>query len=315
MVPAPGIDQLAESTISQVSPAIVKIENVGNGLGSGVTMSRDGYIVTNSHGVANARRVLVSLAKGATLRAHIVGTDPVEDLAVVKVNGRSLPAATFGDSSELAVGHTVLAIGNPLGITQTVTEEIVSALNRTADEGQGGGVVRRAVQPTAPINPGNSGGALDNLGGQVIGIPTLNAVDPEFGTPANGIGFAIPSNIVTSIASQIIRYGKVIHSGRAAPGVRVLTITPSRAAQYGLPVDHGVLIASVVKGGPAARAGLKPGDIVIELGTKPIAGETYLLDALANKNPGDTVPITVVDSHGKQHVYRVKLGELQVDST
>jgi S1-C subfamily serine protease len=313
-VPTTQIDRLAEQTVTKVSPAVVKIENVGKGLGSGVIMSRDGYIVTNHHVVAGAHQIQVSLANGETLGAHLVGSDSADDLAVVKVKGGHLPAAVFGDSSQLVVGQTVLAIGNPLGITQTVTEGIVSALNRTVEEGSGGGVVRRAVQTSAPINPGNSGGALVNLGSEVVGIPTLAAVDPEFGTPANGIGFAIPSNLVTSISRQIIRYGKVLHSGRAALGVGVLTVTPDLAAQYHLPVAHGVLIARVAPHGPAARAGLKPGEIMVQVDATPITSEADLLDALANKNPGAKVSVTVIDQQGKQHTYRVQLGEFQVNS-
>ena len=309
------VDKLAEQTVERVNPTVVKIENVGIGLGSGVIIRPDGYIVTNNHVVAGEHQIRVDLPNGTVLAGRLVGTDPTDDLAVVKVNVPNLPAATFGDSSTLAVGQTVLAVGNPLGTAQTVTEGIVSALNRTVSEGQGGGVIRRAVQTSAPINPGNSGGALVDLASQVIGIPTLTAVDPEFGVPASGIGFAISSNVVKNISAQLIQYGKVIHTGRAALGIGALSISPDLAAQYHLPVKQGVLISTVQKGQAAAKSGLKSGDIIIKLGTQPITSETDLLDVLGNKSPGDAISVTIVDAGGKQHVYKATLGEFHASNS
>src|SRR5256886_6735666 len=165
----------------------------------------------------------VTLYDGTNTPAHLVGTAPADDLAVVKITppSKGLTVATLGDSSKLKVGEDVLAIGNPLGITQTVTNGIISALGRNVDEGQGSAIIPNAIQTDAPINPGNSGGALVDLQGNLIGIPTLTAIDPEFNAPANGVGFAIPSNRVNFIATQIIQTGKVTHTGRAALGVRV----------------------------------------------------------------------------------------------
>src|SRR5437764_6761375 len=166
-----------------------------------------------------------------------------------------MTVATLGDSSQLRVGQEVLAIGNPLGITQTVTNGIVSALGRTVSEGQGGAVIPNAIQTDAPINPGNSGGALVDLQGNLVGIPTLTAIDPEFNTPANGVGFAIPSNRVKSIVPQIIANGHVTHTGRAALGIRATSVDATLAAQDNLAIDHGALIGSLVAGGPPASAG------------------------------------------------------------
>jgi S1-C subfamily serine protease len=299
--------------VNRAGPSVVKIVT-SQGLGSGVIMTANGYIVTNNHVVSGSQKVDVTLANGSTLGGKVVGTDPSDDLAVVKINATKLPAATFGDSSKLAVGQTVLAIGNPLGITRTVTEGIVSALNRTVREGQGGGLVRNAVQTSAPINPGNSGGALVNLGAQVIGIPTLTAIDPEFNAPAGGIGFAIPSNVVVFIASQIIKNGKVTHTGRAALGVSVTTVTPQLASQYSLPIDHGVLIAQVLPHEAAARAGMTAGEVIVKVDGRPISTEEDLLDALVSHKPGDTITVTAVTPKGEQHSYQVTLGEFPANS-
>src|SRR5947209_19407022 len=177
------------------------------------------------------------LYDGTTLPAQLVGASSPDDLAVLKVTPKEkLTVATVGDSSQLRVGHEVLAIGNPLGITQTVTSGIVSALGRTV------GTIPNAIQIDAAINPGNSGGALVDLQGNVIGIPTATAIDPEFKTPANGVGFAIPSNRVKFIAPQIIERGKVTNSGRAGMGVRVITVDQALAERENLAIDHGALM-------------------------------------------------------------------------
>ena len=205
-VPIPESDRLREQAIAKVDTAIVRVNNVGKGLGSGVTTSANGYVVTNYHVVSGATSLTVTLADGRTLGAKLIGTDPVDDIAVIKITASRLPTASFGSSSSLRLGQTVLAIGNPLGIGTTVTDGIVSALNRTVNEGQNGpqsnGSILNAVQTSAAINPGNSGGALINLAGQVVGIPTLTAVDPEFNAPASGVGFAIPSNTVQNLAAS-----------------------------------------------------------------------------------------------------------------
>jgi S1-C subfamily serine protease len=213
------LEQVREAVAARVRPTVVEVVvallNGKKALGSGVLIDPRGYIVTNNHVVSGARTVQVVLYDGTNMPASIAGTDPPDDLAVLKVRPPTgnLTVATLGDSSKLRVGQEVLAIGNPLGITETVTHGIVSALGRTVSEGQGGAVIRNAIQTDAPINPGNSGGALVDLQGNLVGIPTLTAIDPEFNTPANGVGFAIPSNRVRVIVPEIIQKGKATFSG------------------------------------------------------------------------------------------------------
>jgi S1-C subfamily serine protease len=292
---------------------VVRIDHGGHGIGSDVIVRQDGYIVTNYHVVAQPGRLSVTLANGRTIAASLVGTDPVDDLAVVKVEAHHLPAAPFADSSKLKVGQSVLAIGNPLGISSTVTEGIVSALNRTVSEGPGGGSILGAVQTSAAINPGNSGGALVDLSGRVIGIPTLAAIDPTFGAPANGVGFAIPSNTVERIVPQIIEHGKVLHRYRAGLGILSQTVTPELALRYGLAADHGALVARVNPGSPAEKAGIQGGDVLVKVDETEVATGSDLLEALANKKPGDTAKVTVVDQPGQRMVRNVLLGELPIN--
>jgi S1-C subfamily serine protease len=213
------LEQVREAVAAKVRPTVVEVIvallDGRKALGSGVIIDPRGYIVTNNHVVRGARTVQVVLYDGTSIPASIAGTDPPDDLAVLKIHPPTgnLTVATLGDSSKLRVGQEVLAIGNPLGITETVTHGIVSALGRTVSEGQGGAVIRNAIQTDAPINPGNSGGALVDLHGNLVGIPTLTAIDPEFNTPANGVGFAFPSNRVGVIVPEIIQKGKVTLTG------------------------------------------------------------------------------------------------------
>jgi S1-C subfamily serine protease len=220
-----------------------------------------------------------------------------------------LIVATLGDSSKSRVGQEVLAIGNPLGITQTVTNGIISALGRSVSEGRNGATIPDAIQTDAPINPGNSGGALVDLQGNVIGIPTLAAIDPQFKTPANGVGFAIPSNRVQFTVPQLIETGKVTHTGRAALGVTVTSVDAQLSAQDNLAVDHGALIVNVAPDGPAAQARLQPGDVIVQIGDKAVDDVPSLGNALISKNPGERVSVQVY--RGKQHLtVNVTLGEL-----
>ena len=206
-----NLDTVREAVIARMRPAVVQVNVVtkgGGAIGSGVIIDHRGYIVTNNHVVDGAQTIQVVLYDGTKLPAQLSGTDQLDDLAVLKIQPpRSMAVATLGDSSKLRVGQEVLAIGNPLGITQTVTNGIISALGRTISEGQGSATISDAIQTDAPINPGNSGGALVDLQGNLVGIPTLTAIDPEFNTPANGVGFAIPSNRAQIIVSQVIQKG------------------------------------------------------------------------------------------------------------
>src|SRR5436190_2510628 len=306
-----------EAVIAKVRPAVVEVNvttQQGGAIGSGVIIDGRGYIVTNNHVVNGAQSMTVTLYDGTNLKAQLVGTDPADDLAVVKITppSKGLTVATIGDSSKLTVGQDVMAIGNPLGITQTVTHGIISALGRNVSEGQGGATIPNAIQTDAAINPGNSGGALVDMQGNLVGIPTLTAIDPEFNTPANGVGFAIPSNRVNFVATQIIQTGKVTHTGRAVLGVRVATVDATLAAQDNLSVDHGVLIVSVVQNGAADQAHLQAGDVIVKVDDKQVTDTSSLGDALISKSPGDTVSVQIYRGN-QQMTVSVKLGELQLN--
>jgi S1-C subfamily serine protease len=193
--------------VNLVSPSVVVIQT-SSGLGSGVAFDANGDIVTNNHVVEGSTKFTVTLADGRQLAGKLVGTYKADDLAVIHVNATDLVPATFADSSQLVVGDIVLAIGNPLGLQSSVTEGIVSAVGRTVSD-PSAGTLRGVIQTSAAINPGNSGGALVNLAGQVVGIPTLTATDPQIGGAAPGIGFAISSNIAADVATQLIASGRV----------------------------------------------------------------------------------------------------------
>jgi putative serine protease PepD len=206
--------------VGRVSPSVVVIETA-SGLGSGIVFDAKGDIVTNNHVVDGSTRFSVTLADGQKLAGTLVGTYPAGDLAVIHVTGTNLQPATFGDSSNLVVGDIVLAVGNPLGLQSSVTEGIVSALDRKVAESKTV-TLPNVIQTSAEINPGNSGGALVDLGGDVVGIPTLTALDPQLGdTAAPGIGFAIPSNVVVDVAGQLIAHGRVVSA--PAPGASPIT--------------------------------------------------------------------------------------------
>jgi S1-C subfamily serine protease len=303
-----------ETVIEQTRPAVVEVSVTlanGEGIGSGVVIDKNGDIVTNNHVVDGAQTIKVTLIDGSTLSAQLVGTDPADDLAVIKINPpANLTVATLGDSSKLVVGQEVLAIGNPLGITQTVTNGIVSALNRTMSEDgtstQAGATIPNMIQTDAPINPGNSGGALVDLQGQVIGMPTLGATNTESNTQAAGIGFAIPANRISFIAQQLIKDGKVTHTGRAMLGVSIGQSQQTAS-------DQGAYVAQVTAGGPADKAGMQVGDVIVKVDSQTIDSSDALGEVLATKQPGDKVSV-VVERSGQQVTLNVTLGELPAGS-
>jgi putative serine protease PepD len=295
--PAATFQEQLVRDVRAVSPSVVQIAT-SSGLGSGVVYDNKGNIVTNAHVVGGAKTFKVTLASGSHT-GKLVGSFPPDDLAVVQVEGATPKPASFADSSKIEVGDVALAIGNPLGLRSSVTDGIVSSLGRTVSEGNGV-VLPSVIQTSAAINPGNSGGALVNLAGQVIGIPTLAALDPELGgAQAPGIGFAIPSNTVRRIADQLIASGHVQSSGRAFLGVRVSSI-----------VGGGVLVAGITPGGPAAKAGIKPGEIIVALDNKPTPTADVLVEVLAKLKPGQRVPVKLVQRNGKAVTVKVTLGEL-----
>ncbi|TMC14265.1 MAG: PDZ domain-containing protein [Chloroflexi bacterium] len=308
-----SVETVREAVIARMRPAVVQVNvatNRGNALGSGVIIDQRGYIVTNNHVVQGAQNIMVVLFNGTRSAAQLTGADSADDLAVIKINPPpNIVVGKLGDSSKLSVGQDVLAIGNPLGITQTTTSGIISALNRNVSE-PGGATIPNAIQTDAAINPGNSGGALVNLRGELIGIPTLTALDPEFKTPANGVGFAIPSNRVALIAPQIIATGRVQHTGRAVLNVQIAPVDPIMQAQNNLAVDHGVLIVETIAGGAADKAGLRRGDVIVQIDNQAVNDVSALSDALVNKNPGDKISVKLFRGN-QQLTVNVILNELQ----
>lgn len=315
-----GTDPLQLATIraaAVVSPKVVEIRSA-SGLGSGEIYDAVGHIVTNFHVVSGGGTALqppfsVTLSNGKRYDASVTGTDPADDLAVLQIKAGTLKPIALGNSTTLLVGQFVLAVGNPLGFSQSVTFGIISTLNRGLPESESV-YLPDLIQTSAPINPGNSGGALVDLTGRLVGIPTLSATTGEQGTAAQGLGFAIPVNRVKYVADQIIKYGRVVTSGRGYLGVSGADVTPQLQAQYGLAIDHGVLVTSVVPGGPAANAGIKEGDILVTVNTSAIEDTAGLQQALANLTPGKKVNVEVVRSNGSHSTAVVTVGELPVPS-
>ena len=258
------------------------------GLGSGVIVSTDGYILTNAHVVDSADIITVSLNDGREFKAKVIGADPKTDLAVIKVDAQDLPAVTFANSDQLEVGDRVLAIGNPFGIGQTVTTGIISGLSR------GIGILADVqgyedfIQIDASINPGNSGGALTDVRGRLIGINS--AILSRTGG-FQGIGLAIPSNLARNIMQQLVANGKVV---RGFIGVGWQPLTPALAEQYNAPDTNGVLVNEISDDSPAAKAGIQTGDIITTFNDKPVKDGNALRLTVANVAPGTTVPLTVL---------------------
>ncbi len=276
--------------------------SVRRGSGSGVIISQDGYILTNNHVIEGYRSLSVIFYDGSRRDATLIGADPLMDLAVVKVDGPVPGVATLGDSDALQPGETVIAIGSPLGdFRNTVTVGVVSALNRSL----GANAPEALIQTDAAINSGNSGGPLINLRGEVIGINTLVVRGSGLGSASvEGLGFAVPSSIAKRVSEQLITNGKVVYPFL---GVRFGTIDAMLALDNNLPVNAGALIAAVEAGGPAARAGLRSGDIVTKLNGKPIGPGQSLRALLLEYKPGDVVTLDVLRD-GQQLSLDVTLG-------
>ncbi len=271
-------------------------------LGSGVVVDAgNGYVITNHHVVDKAQEITVTLRDGRKLSAALVGEDPETDIAVIKVPPENLTALPLADSDSLRVGDFVVAIGNPFGLGQTVTSGIVSALGRT---GLGIEGYEDFIQTDASINPGNSGGALVNLRGELAGINTA-ILAPNGGNV--GIGFAIPANMVQEIMAQIITYGEV---RRGQLGVSAQDLTPALAAAFELTATHGAVVVDVEKGSPAARAGLRQGDIVVAVNGRGVASAADLRNSVGLLRVGQDVSMSVIRG-GKRHTLTARIAERQ----
>jgi len=254
------------------------------GLGSGVIVSPDGYILTNNHVVEGADEIDVTLSDSRRARARVVGTDPETDLAILKVELDKLPVIVLGNSDELAVGDIVLAIGNPFGVGQTVTSGIVSALGRSQ---LGINTFENFIQTDAAINPGNSGGALVDVNGNLLGINT--AIYSRSGGSL-GIGFAIPVSTARMVLDGIVREGKVT---RGWIGVEPNELSPELAETFGVKATEGVIITGVLQDGPAAVGGIRPGDVIVQVAGKPVTSVAGLLSSVAALRPGEAAPFQV----------------------
>jgi Do/DeqQ family serine protease len=279
---------------------------VEHALGSGVIVTQSGYILTNNHVVDGATTVQVELPDNRQYSAKVIGRDSATDLAVVKIDATNLPTLPLGDSDATRVGDVVLAVGNPLGVGETVTSGIISAKGRSNVAGDEPNAYQDFIQTDAPINHGNSGGALVNTDGRLIGINSeiLSPNDANI-----GLGFAIPSNMAKSVMDQLIKNGKV---RRAKLGVLIQAMTPDMATAMNLPNSQGALVASVDAGSPAAQAGLKQGDVITEFNGKPVKDSNELRNEVASMMPGSIVSLQVL-RNGRTEDVKATLSEL--DST
>ncbi len=270
------------------------------GQGSGFIISADGYIMTNNHVVGDADKVTVKLEDGREFTAKIIGADPHSDVAVIKIEAKDLPVLPLGDSDALEVGEWVVAVGNPFGLSHTITAGIVSAKGRSSI---GINDYENFIQTDAAINPGNSGGPLVNLNGQAVGMNT--AIFSRSGGYM-GVGFAIPINMAKSIKDQLVKKGFVV---RGYLGIVIQELTTDLAKTFGLDNQQGVLVAQITKDSPAENAGLKQGDIIVELDGKPIENVGSLRNQVALKAPGTKVKVSVL-RNGKQETITITIGKL-----
>src|SRR5882762_2200216 len=262
-------------------------------LGSGFVWSSEGIIVTNNHVVEGASRITVNFSDGTQLPAKLIGVDPDSDVAVLRVDARNLLAAPIGTSADLLIGETVIAVGNPFGLSGTVTTGVVSALGRSVPSKEAGRTFTDFIQTDASINPGNSGGPLLNIEGRVIGINTMIYAN------AQGIGFAIPVDRAKKVIQDILRYGQV-HS--AWIGAVTATITPEEARRTGLRASRGALVARVIPGSPAQAAGLRAGDIITAVAGRPVDSREAFSTLTATVAAGQALPLTVSRNGNTQSI-------------
>ncbi len=269
-------------------------------LGSGVIVDKDGYVLTNNHVIKDADEIKIKLSDKREFKGKVIGTDPKTDLAVVKIEAHNLPVLKPGDSDRMKVGETVLAVGTPFGLNQTVTSGIVSAVGR-ADVGIAD--YEDFIQTDAAINPGNSGGALVNIHGELIGINTA-----IFSTSGGyqGIGFAIPSNMAKVVMNSLIKHGKVV---RGWLGVSIQPVTADLAKQFALKEENGVLVGDVTEDSPAEKAGIKRGDVIVEYNGSPISDPAMLRNLVAGTAPDTEVSVKLLRD-GKAQTVKASTGEL-----
>jgi S1-C subfamily serine protease len=279
--------------VETVGPAVVKIE-VARGGGSGVVFTPDGLILTNSHVVEQGGQLAVVMTDGRSMRADLIGQDRDTDLAVIRVDGTALPFATLGDSRAVRVGQIAIAIGNPYGFHHSVTAGVVSALGRSL-RARSGRLMDDIIQTDAALNPGNSGGPLVTTRGEVIGVNTATIL------PAQGLCFAIASNTARFVAARLIRDGRIRRSYIGLAG-QTVPIPRAVARDNQLAVTSGVFVASIEPGSPAARGGLKDGDVVIAFAGTPVTGIDDLHRLLTEERIGESTAVSILRSARRRHI-------------
>lgn len=307
-MPLRGVEQAIVEVVEKVKPCVVTVHTIDiepgmffepvptrMGLGSGFIVDKRGVIVTANHTVRGAEIINVIFHDGTRVRAELLYGDPYTDVAILRAPVECEQALELGDSDKLKVGQIVLAVGNPLGLGITVSAGVVSAVHRSVRTQFG--VLHNMIQTDCAINPGNSGGPLIDLDGRVVGMCT--AIIPY----AQGIGFAVPSNTIKKVLHDVLRYGRVLYPYF---GAVLVQLTPQIAAYYGIPVKVGALVAQVEPGSPAEEAGLRPGDVIVEVENVPIVRLSEFIDVLYTKKPGDVISVGIMRGRTK-YVLRVRL--------
>ena len=296
-------EQAVIDAVKSLKPSVVNIDTYvaaqdyfgqgGEGIGSGIILRENGYILTNRHVIRDATNITVTLDNGKKFSGELVNAHPDYDLAIIKINANGLKVAKLGNSDKVKLGQAAIAIGNPLHFSWTVTLGVISALERDIDAGSSSAIYRGLIQTDAAINPGNSGGPLINTAGEVVGVNTLIFSGTET-TVAQGLGFAIPINIAKKVAGELIDgAGTTSNSSRPWIGIKLNNVTKQMAQQWGFPTSSGVLIVNVIANSPAQRAGLAPGDIIVGANGTTVKSYDDLLSVLGPLGPGASVELAV----------------------